>query len=284
MKRGLIIKLTGMLLFFAGLFILSSSKYGITGAFAGVSGLNFYNLHTFIGILFILCAAILFLSRAEPARKLEEEEEVSDAESSLEKKLSQIKDARIRRELLSDMHRAEKFAEKGIDVNGLWDPDKNYEENRYAFFNEFYDNVDYEITTSYWKSKHKDIPFRDYLKNIKKYTGTEDFAKFREKALKMITLWNEKVLSSEFVPLFIEESNNPPKDFPDMKMRCVYYGLPELKGKSRTYYNNSKENGDVIVAHEIINPDAVENPDRLNKIPHIHWELEYIMKKNFKFK
>jgi len=122
----------------------------------------------------------------------------NSAKSDLELKLGKIKNVRVMRELVSDAHRAEKFAERGIDVNGLWDPKKSYEENENSFFREFYDDVDNEITSGYWKATlRKDVDFNDFKENINNYTNNEDFKIYKEKALKSIIYWNDKIISGE---------------------------------------------------------------------------------------
>tara|TARA_Y100000310_G_scaffold343808_1_gene453234 strand:+ start:3876 stop:4700 length:825 start_codon:yes stop_codon:yes gene_type:complete len=266
LKRGLGI---GFLLI--GLFMALTTRV-ITGSVIGVGNVSFLG---FFGFIVFIIGAFLILQGGHGGGERGE----------LERKLGQIKEVKVRRELLSDAHRAEKFASKGLDVNDLWDENKSYEENQKAFFDEFYDNVDREITDNFWKFKYRDsLTKKDYDENIQEYTNTEDFREFKEKALRMIPLWNEKVLSEEFIPLYMKESQEEAKHFPGMKVRTVYYGPKDLQGKSNRFYEKTaRKNGEIVVAHEIINPEAIENPNQLKDAPHIHWELEYIMNKNFKF-
>lgn len=207
--------------------------------------------------------------------------------STLERKLKEIENVKIRRELLSDAHRAFKFAKRGLDVNGLWDYTKSYEENKRNFFNHFYDDVDEEIRVDFLKQKGL-LPnglakpdFQKVMDDFKAiYSKTEEYKDFREKALKAVILWNEKVLSGEFTPLYILESDQEPRDFPGKKMRMVFYGTKEFKGREEKFYKDKgRETGEIVAAHEIINPEAENEPSKLKETPHIHWELTDLMKK-----
>ena len=241
---------------------LGWTNFIFTGAVTGTNSLS-----GLLIVLIFIAGLVLVLTAGK------------EAEGELERKLKQIGSVKLRRELLSDAHRAEKFAEKGLDVNGLWDNNKSYDENKKIFFEHFYDNVDDEIFVSYWKAFHrgKGIEFDNFKNNRENYIQGEKYKSFKEKALNMIILWNEKILSGEIVPLYTEPCNKEVKDFPGTKHRMVYYGNPSLKGKSiRFYTRTGRKSGEIIAAHEIINPEALENPEKLNRTPHIHWELEYI--------
>jgi hypothetical protein len=60
-----------------------------------------------------------------------------------------------------------------------------------------------------------------------------------------------------------------------------YAHTPTNKPSNRLF-GRERLKGNVIAAHEIVNPEAVENPDKLAKAPHIHWELENIMAENYR--
>jgi len=254
-KRGL-----GLGLVIIGVIIIFTGAT-ITGAVIGNSNLNSISI---FGILVFIIGGVLILTE------------------NLEEKLKKIKFVKIRRELLSDAHRAKEFAERGFDVNGLWDPKKSYDENKKRFLDTFYDDVDNEISDGYWKAVLSDrgIEYEDFNVNRNKYCSGNEFKLFRKKALKYIHSWNEKVQSGEFVPLFVssEKDAKDQKNYPNMKSRTVYYGPEDLSDRSRSFYDSkdARKKGKVIVAHEIINREAVDNPDELRKTPHIHWELNYI--------
>jgi len=70
-------------------------------------------------------------------------------------------------------------------------------------------------------------------------------------------------------------------------MRMVIYGPEELAGRSRNFYSDARKTGEVAVAHEILDPKVIDDPEQIKdfrKSPHIHWEVENILKNKFKLK
>jgi len=296
------VKIFGLILFIAGI-IIGAGSLSMTGNVIGSTEKGFISI---IGICLIFVGAAFMAAEV----------------SGLERKLGQISDVKIRRELISDAHRAEDFAERGLDVNGLWDPSKSYEENKRQFLDTFYNNVDFEISDGYMKSKDLDLPdiytFKDkngrylsgeevdqivnrlksaekrgYLEHVKEaenipekrikpeVDNSEEYQEFKEKALNFIHRFNDKVSSGEFVPLYIETEKGS-WNFPGQKMRMVIYGPEKYRGRGKQFYTKKGLNkGQVIKAHEIVNPEAIDNPDEIQRSPHIHWELNKINKPGY---
>ncbi|MCK4670564.1 MAG: hypothetical protein KAT43_05155 [Nanoarchaeota archaeon] len=258
----------GLLLFVTSLIFLIFSESSITGAAVGGPGI--YGVNSIIGFILLLVSVIIFVAN-------------SDQNPDLERRLAEIEDVKIRRELLSDMLRAKKLAKDGYDVNGLWNPKLSEEENKRVFFEKFYDDICEEITDGYKKHLEAKLKKRLTSEEFESYIDPEEFRQFRGEALSKIVEWNEKILSGEFVPLFIIDSKEKVRDFSETCSRVVIYGPKHLKGRSKNYYNKkAKKKGEVISAHEIVNPEAINEPKKLAKVPHIHWELEYILRNDYK--
>ncbi len=257
-------KTISLLLLLIGAALITSGQISITGAAVGISS-SISLTPTVLGFLSIFISFILFLSHSD--------------ESELEWKLKKTEDVKLRRELLSEAVRAKEFAKRGCDINGCWDSRKSYKENVNKFLETFYGEASREIADSYR------IYVRDILKQRFKeeYLKSDEFEKFRKKAIRLIIEWNGLVLSGEFAPLHVR-SEKQAKAYPDKMSSIVYYGPRYLKGKSREFYNNARKTGSIIAAHEIVNPEAVNNPSELRECPHIHWELENVMREGYKFK
>jgi hypothetical protein len=184
------------------------------------------------------------------------------------------------------MLRAENFARRGLDVNGIWQSDIRCAENSRLFLERFYDDMDAEIFESYWKYKGRDLWSRDDFLSKEDYIkASPAYCVFKEAAVRTILLWNAKVLSGEFVPLLVVDSKQEVRDYPGMRARSVYYGPSYLRDDPNTTKNFirdvARKKGIVAVAHEIVNPEAIDDPAQLAKAPHIHWELEYVMMPGF---
>lgn len=269
-------RVAGLVMLIVGAFFLFSSYSGITGFVIAKSvsrgTISVVGIALFIGGL-ILSLVVGSERRSRPGE--------------LEEKLGKINNVRIMRELISDAHRAEKFAERGLDVNGLWDTKKSYEENKNAFLNEFYDDVDNEITEGYWKGKlRKTVSLEQFKNKIDQYMKTEDFKIYKERALKAINHWNDKILSGDYVPLLIS-SEGDSTTYKGMKTRMIIYGPGEFAGKSRSFYEKKIKTGEVAAAHEIVSPEVIKNPEKLKEfrdVSHIHWEVENVSKEGFKLK
>lgn len=263
-----------VILFILGVFLMVGFEGNISGAVIGVQINNLVMNYT--GVFLIVCSLMIFLASQENLR--------------LEEKLKQISDVKVRREFLSEAVRARKFAELGYDVNGCWNPKKNYSENVNQFLTLFYGEASEEIKEGYKKYLVRKNKFTDeYLKSTEfemffdKAIKTSEFEEFKEKAIRLIILWNEKVFSGEFVSLHIESVTDS-NTYPGKMQRIVHYGPENLKEQTRNQYNALRKIGKVITAHEIINPEAIAYPNKLQECPHIHWELENIMKENYEFK
>lgn len=141
-----------------------------------------------------------------------------------------------------------------------------------------------------------DIPIR-IVKD--KYKKSSEFKTFKKEALKYIQRFNRIIsLKNEnaFIPLYTYISEKEPFDYPGEKIRYVYYGpsnlndiISEKNNKDitkrsnsvRTYLDKKRKGGEVILSHEIINPDVAIDPEELTESPHIHWELRDILKPNY---
>lgn len=264
MNRRIFYFISAFVIFAIGFVLLSNAARNTIGAAIGYP-LPALKALPLVGMILIVISVLFIIAGSK--------------ESELERKLGQMEDVRIRRELLSDALLAQRYAARGFDVNGCWDPRKGYEENKRNFLRNFYRETYDEIREGYRKYKVEALkePFEEAL------FQSQDFEKFKEKAVHLIQLWNDNVLKGEFIPLFVR-SENPSLEYLGMVMRVVYYGPEALKGKSKKFYDKARSRGEVIAAHEIVNPEAIEHPDKLREVPHIHWELENIMREGYKFR
>tara|TARA_B100000315_G_scaffold29047_1_gene24721 strand:- start:624 stop:1511 length:888 start_codon:yes stop_codon:yes gene_type:complete len=277
--------------FLVGIFFLLNSKTDITGAVVGVSNIS-SGISSIFGIVFILVSAMLFVG----GESLEERVESAASYERLKKSLrrrEQYGESFFSEILRSDLNRIRKFPENTWkDYN----PNLSFQENQKRLMRAFHsDNpnpgleINDEIREGYRKSldlspeefygkgQPKEIQKRVWKNTKRKLLNSSEFYRFKKNAIKEIQRLDIEALNNKIVPI-LETRPNPSVDYRGFKSKIVYFGPEELFEKYKPHQIEELESEhlgkDVFKYHLIYNPADVKK----GKIPHGHWELEYLGK------
>ena len=273
--------------FLVGIFFLLNSKTDITGAVIGVSNI-FSGFSSIFGIVFFLFSAMLFVG----GESLEERTE-SDYDR-LKKSLrhrEKYGESFFSEILRSDLNRIKKLPENAwTDYN----PNLTFEENRKRLMRAFHEDnpnpgleINYEIREGYrklldlsqeefyGKGKPSDIQKRIWKNTKRKRLNTKEFYGFKKKAIKEIQRLDNEALSGEIVPI-LETFPNSSWDYEGFESKVIYFGPEKLFEKYKQHQIKELEKEhlgkDVFKYHIIYDPSDIKK----GKIPHGHWELEYL--------
>jgi len=137
----------------------------------------------------------------------------------------------------------------------------------------------------YGKGKPKEIAKRIWKNTKRKYLNSKDFYQFKNSAIKEIQRLDKEALSNEIVPILETRPNiSVEETYKDagFKSKVVYFGPIKLYGKYKSHQIKELEEEhfgkDVFKYHIIYDPSDLKK----GKIPHGHWELEYIKKRKSK--
>jgi hypothetical protein len=277
--------------FLIGIFFLLNSKTDITGAVVGVSNIS-SGFSSIFGIVFILVSAMLFVG----GESLEDRAESVFSYERLKKFLrrkERFGESFFSEILRSDLNRIRKMPENAwTDYN----PNITFDENKKRLMRSFHSNnlnpgleindeiregyrkvLDLSPEQFYGKGKPIDIAKRVWKNTKRKYLNSEEFYGFKKRAIKEIQRLDKAALSNDLVPI-LETRPNPSTDYPGFISKIVYFGLEELFEKYKPHQIKELETEhlgkNIFKYHIIYDPRDLKK----GKVPHGHWELEYLGK------
>lgn len=243
-------------LLIAGVALLASDAPGLTAAVIGAKPFSFLSV---LGLSLIAVGGLA---------------------AGLEDKLARHQDANIRRDLLQEHLRTT----GGSFTIPPYNPHQSLKRNTEDTLASHYASSP-EIIHCFerYLLEHR----REQRKDLLTELATPEFREFRTRAGQLIGRWNRMAAGGELVPVAIaDESPARNPRYEGLISRMVYFAPREereqWKNVTRKNIERARKSGALVAAHEIVNADAITEPDRLHTAGEIHWELENVMRKDYK--
>ncbi len=280
--------------FVLGIFFLLNSNIDITGAVVGVFDFS-SGFSSVLGIILILVSAMLFVGGSGGLEGIAKSSADFERLKKSLKRREEFGESFFSEILKSDLNRIRKVPEKAwTDYN----PNLSYKQNKERLMTllhsdnpnpgvEINDEIregyrkvlDLSPEQFYGKGKPEEIAKRVWKNSKRKYLNSKNFYQFRKKSIKELQRLDKEALSNEIVP-FLETRPNNSTDYKGFKSKIVYFGPEELFGRYKPHQLKELEEKhlgkDVFKYHMIYDPKDLKK----GKIPHGHWELEYLGKES----
>ena len=281
---------------FFGAMLIVNAQIIFTGAFIGLEN-TFLRFKFFLGVVFVLVSIVLFIGGLE--KKFEDRAKSAHQYVKLKKDLERRE--KWGEDFISEIIRSDLNRVRKIPTSEWTKYDKNlsYEENTKRLMTLFHsDNmepgleINDEIREAYRKIKDINVedfygkgePNKEKAKKIwentkKQYLNSEDFHRFEKKSIEEIQRLDKEALSKKIVPILRTKAAKS-RDYPGFNSQMIYFGPSELYGKYKTPPTKKEEEKDPHIGKNVFKYHLIYDPNDIKrgKIPHGHWELDYIGK------